>query len=133
MSRIVDRAWFFSQRAGHRDSRCWSPLLVHFGSIREALSSKISVCYIERATIPPSPPTSFNNSSVYRKPSTSKSVWHMKMCGVALELIQPEKPSQSSYAERSNRSYRHEVRDLNVFNSLIEARWASIITTSTAS
>jgi putative transposase len=48
-----------------------------------------------------------------------------EMHGVVLEFIQPGKPTQNSYVERFNRTYRHEVLDLHVFNSLNEVQDAT--------
>lgn len=42
--------------------------------------------------------------------------------GVQLEFIQPGKPTQNSFVERFNRTYREEILDMYVFRNISEVR-----------
>ena len=50
--------------------------------------------------------------------------WAKEM-GIALLFIQPGKPNQNAFVERFNRSFRDEVLDANLFNSIAEAQEAA--------
>jgi transposase InsO family protein len=50
--------------------------------------------------------------------------WAEKM-GIELLFIQPGKPNQNAFVERFNRSFRDEVLDANLFNSIAEAQEAA--------
>ena len=50
--------------------------------------------------------------------------WAVEM-GIELLFIQPRKSIQNAFVERFNRSFRDEVLDTNLFNSIAEAQEAA--------
>lgn len=53
--------------------------------------------------------------------STALAEWAEENC-VELEFIRPGKPTENSYIERFNRTYRTEVLNMYVFKTLSEVR-----------
>ncbi len=53
--------------------------------------------------------------------SVAMSSW-AEECGIELDFIKPGKPTQNSYVERFNRTYRDEVLNMYVFRTLNEVR-----------
>ena len=53
--------------------------------------------------------------------SSALSEWCLDK-GIKLIYIQPGKPMQNGYIERFNRSYREDVLDANLFESIHQAR-----------
>ena len=45
--------------------------------------------------------------------------------GITLLFFQPGKPNQNAFVERFNRSFREEVLDANLFNSIAQAQEAA--------
>ena len=53
--------------------------------------------------------------------SSTLTTWS-KARGITMQYIQPGKPSQNAFMERFNRTYRHEILDAYVFESLADVR-----------
>ncbi len=53
--------------------------------------------------------------------SSTLDTWS-KARGITMQYIQPGKPSQNAFMERFNRTYRHEILDAYVFESLADVR-----------
>ena len=56
---------------------------------------------------------------------TSQTIEWAEEMGIELLFIQPGKPNQNAFVERFNRSFRDEVLDANLFNSIAEAQEAA--------
>ncbi|MDM7456350.1 MAG: transposase [Tepidimonas sp.] len=54
--------------------------------------------------------------------ATALARWAQSKGGIALNQIQPGKPTQNAYVERFNKTFRTEVLDCQVFDSLQQVR-----------
>lgn len=86
-----------------------------------SIGSNLVIKILERLVIERGIPKAIRVDNGPEFISSALSEWCLKR-GIKLVYIQPGKPMQNGYIERFNRSYREDVLDANLFESIHQAR-----------
>lgn len=86
-----------------------------------SISSKLVIKILDRLVFERGAPRAIRTDNGPEFISYALSEWALEK-GIKLIFIQPGRPMQNGYIERFNRSYREEVLDANMFESIHQAR-----------
>jgi len=86
-----------------------------------SISSKLVIKILDRLVLERGAPRAIRMDNGPEFISYALSEWAFEK-GIKLVFIQPGRPMQNGYIERFNRSYREEVLDANLFESIHQAR-----------
>lgn len=86
-----------------------------------SINSKLVIKILDRLVLERGAPRAIRMDNGPEFISYGLSEWALEK-GVKLVFIQPGRPMQNGYIERFNRSYREEVLDANLFESIHQAR-----------
>jgi putative transposase len=89
-----------------------------------SIGSNLVIKILERLVLEQGNPKAIRVDNGPEFISSALSEWCMEK-GIKLIYIQPGKPMQNGYIERFNRSYREDVLDANLFESIAQARLLS--------